>query len=182
MCAMFQPSEIVIQDRITLFISGIEYIYICVNLNSCEEIKSREWRQKRIKNRTNCGKKTYEESTTKRIMSNMVFYFIFTETSLRKWLVEKQPVHASLLANFFFFALCTRIYMHKNNFLFCFQLNSFCFVLILMTFYSNCQTKFSAHFFVCQLLFFFFSTSFFSIWLLFSSVCVWKFCWFLRSC
>lgn len=105
-------------------------------------------------------------------MSNMVFYFIFTETSLRKWLVEKQPVHASLLANFFFFALCTRIYMHKNNFLFCFQLNSFCFVLILMTFCSNCQTKFSAHFFVCQLLFFFFNFVFLYLTLVLQCMCV----------
>lgn len=61
------------------------------------------------------------------------------------------------------------IYMHKNNFYF--QLNSFCFVLILMTFCSNCQTKFSAHFFPspCRPLLFSLSLS---LWLLVLTVCV----------
>lgn len=77
-------------------------------------------------------------------MSNMAFYFIF----MRKLYANchwKKQVCAILSASYFpsFLRVFSIIHTRKN-----FQLNSFCFVLILMIFCSNCQTKFSPHFFL----------------------------------
>lgn len=94
-------------------------------------------------------------------MSNMGFYFIFHEKHLCEIVTDSnthtythiKPVCAHFISDsvvgvvLFFCMLHTMLLLYipkserkKNK-----QLNSFCFVLILMTFCSNSQTKFSAN-------------------------------------